>query len=180
MMNHMPGIGTIATIYLPEFAIGMYIGRLWAHNPDFRIDLRFGAIMSLLFVVMLFLLSTNKYVVIHGLWIINFDALSGICLFFTLDFLLQITEKLVKFGNGKKEWLVREWAKGTFLVFMTHILFLNYYLVNNFLWLKPILADNFFYAIVFIGLFYIIVSVVGYLVQIAYDKAVDRLLKKNT
>lgn len=179
MMQHIPGIGTVAAIYLPEFAIGMYIGRLWAQNPDFRINLRFGAVMSLLFVVMLFLLSTNKYVVIHGLWIINFDALSGICLFFTLDFLLQIAERFITWGNGKKEWLMREWAKGTFLIFMTHILFLNYYFMKEFLWWKPILAGNFFYAIIFIFLFYLIVSIVGYSIQIVYDKAIDKLLKKN-
>lgn len=178
-LNQIPGIGTVAVTYLPEFALGMYLGWLWARNPSFRIHWRIGLGMSVATLFLLFSLSSNRYYVEHGLGIINFDALLGIGSFFTLDFLFflffGLFQKLkLTMDEGLKE-LITAGAKGTFVVFMVHILFLNYYFLKQFLWIKPALAQSFNLSMVVIFSVFLGMLVLGYWVQQGYDRALARM-----
>ncbi len=182
-LNQIPGIGTVAITYLPEFSLGMFMGWLWAKNPNFRIDWRIGLGMTVGTVLLLFGLSTHRYFVEHGLGIINFDALLGIGSFFTLDFLffisfgLLLKMKLVLDEGAVK--LIRAGAQGTFVVFMVHILFLNYYFVKQFLWIKPTLAQSFALSMLVMGGVFIGLLVLGYWVQHHHDRLMARLERRR-
>ncbi len=182
-LNQIPGIGTVAVTYLPEFSMGMYIGWLWARKPDFRINWRIGLGMSLATVLLLFGLSTRRYFVEHGLGIINFDALLGISSFFTLDFLFYLLFDLFRrmklVLDEPLKGVIQAGARGTFVVFMVHILFLNYYFLQQFLWLKPALVRSFSLSLAVIAVVFLGLLVMGYWVQRYHDELMARMDRKR-
>lgn len=182
LMRTLDGLGKLPTLHLPEFVIGMYIGKLWAADAAFRIHRSIGLTAAVVSGVLLFLASTSTSFkdldlwVNNNLWVINCDWLLGVGLFFGLDWLIgHALRPIVERACGG---LIRAGANATFVVFLTHLLFLTYYLGNPMYELKLRTAGSFGLAFLVICGFYLVVSWFGNAVQKDYDHLVDRLQRR--
>jgi len=176
LMLTLDGLANPPTFYLPEFFIGMYIGMRWAGDPAFRIRGAVGCAATVLSVLLLFLISTSSFFRDLSLWVVNCDWLLGVSLFFSLEWLLG---HVLRPGVERAcAGLIRAGANATFVVFLTHLLFYNYYLGRPLYQLKLEVADSFTLTFIVICGFYVVVSWFGNAVQKDYDRFVDRMQRR--